>query len=228
MVGTDPFTRVSVSYWPTLLKQSDVRWLAQTNTNRSQHVVKNETQPLSLSDVDFYNQQQSCLPVYLWVTTLWNSAVSPQDTPNTSGMNASSQISPVTAQRRSAYDNDSFSYVTTGADSDQPVGAPCYQWLGCRDAGITCFPDSGSWQAQGGPAYICRDQRKCVFHDMGPLRWRRVSLKMFWMFHTTFPSYYIWDSSFTPQTHCFIQHAFRRHFWSSCLYQWVSVWSGTD
>ena len=42
---------------------------------------------------------------------------------------------------------------------------------GCRDhAGITCFPHSGSWQAQGGPAYICRDQRKCVFHDMGPLK----------------------------------------------------------
>ena len=55
--GTDHFTRVSVEakpalYWPTLLKQSDVRWLAhniQAYMNRSQHVViKNETQPRSL------------------------------------------------------------------------------------------------------------------------------------------------------------------------------------
>ena len=69
-----------------------------------------------------------------------------------------------------SYENDSFHYVTTGAESEQPVGAPCYQRVGCRDhAGITCFPHSGSWQAQGGPAYICRDQRKCVFHNMGPL-----------------------------------------------------------
>ena len=94
------------------------------------------------------------------------------DTPNfTSRMNAPSWISPITAQRRSAYDNDSFRYVTKGADSEQPVGAPCYQWVGCRDhAGITCFPHSGSWQAQGGPAYICRDQRKHVFHNMEPLK----------------------------------------------------------
>ena len=76
-------------------------------------------------------------------------------------MKLPSQISPVSAQRRRDYDNDSFSYVTTGAESDQPVGAPWYQW-GCRDAGITGFHYSGSWQAQGGPAYICRDQRKHV------------------------------------------------------------------
>ena len=79
-----------------------------------------------------------------------------------------SQISPIIAQWRSVYDNDSFHYVTTGAESEQPVGAPCYQCVGCRDhAGITGFPHSGSWQAQGGPAYICRDQS--VFYDMGPL-----------------------------------------------------------
>ena len=46
----------------------------------------------------------------------------------------------------------------------------CYQWVGYRDhAGITCFPHSGSWQAQEGPAYICRDQRR-VFYNMGPLK----------------------------------------------------------
>ena len=37
MVGTDPFMRVSVEakpalYWPSLLKQSDVKWLAHTYT----------------------------------------------------------------------------------------------------------------------------------------------------------------------------------------------------
>ena len=78
------------------------------------------------------------------------------------GWTPPSQISPITMQRRLAYDNDSFHYVTTGAESEQPVGAPCYQWVGCRDhARITCFPHSGSWQ--GGPHYICRDQRKPVF-----------------------------------------------------------------
>ena len=64
----------------------------------------------------------------------------------------------------------SLRYVTKGAESEQPVGALCYQWVGCRDhAGITGFPHSESWQAQGGPAYICRDQRKHVFYDMRPL-----------------------------------------------------------
>ena len=80
-----------------------------------------------------------------------------------------SRISPIIAQRRLAYDNDSFRYIT-GAESEQPVGVPFYQWVGCRDhAGITCFPNSRSWQAQGRPAYIFKDQRKRVFHNMGPL-----------------------------------------------------------
>ena len=70
-----------------------------------------------------------------------------------------------------AYDNNSFCYVTTGAESEQPVGALFYQWVGCRDhAGIACFPHSGSWQAQGGPVYIWRDQRKHVFRNMEPLK----------------------------------------------------------
>ena len=82
-----------------------------------------------------------------------------------------SRMSPITVQRRLAYENDPFCYVMKGADSEQPVGVPFYQWVGCRDhAGITCFPHSGSWQAQGGPVYICRDQRKRVFHNMGPIR----------------------------------------------------------
>ena len=70
-------------------------------------------------------------------------------------------------QRTPAYENDSLRYVMTGAGSEQPVGAPFHQWVGC-------FPHSGSWQAQGGLVYICRDQRKHVFHNMGPL----ISLKL--------------------------------------------------
>ena len=57
MGGTDPFTRVSVEakpalYWPSLLKQSDVKWLAHTYkltwTRAGTLSLKNETQPLSL------------------------------------------------------------------------------------------------------------------------------------------------------------------------------------
>ena len=62
-----------------------------------------------------------------------------------------------------------FRYITKGDESQQAVGAPFYQCVGCIDhAGF--FPHSGSWQVQGGPAYICRDQRKRVFHNMGPLK----------------------------------------------------------
>ena len=40
----------------------------------------------------------------------------------------------------------SFGDITKGAESEQPVGAPFYQWVGCRDdAGLVCFPHSGSW-----------------------------------------------------------------------------------
>ena len=35
-------------------------------------------------------------------------------------------------------------HVMTGAESDQPVGAPFYQWVGCRDiAGLRCFAPLG-------------------------------------------------------------------------------------
>ena len=71
-----------------------------------------------------------------------------------------------------------------GAESKQPVGALFYQWVGCRDhSGLVCFPHSGSWQVQGGPAYICRDQRKCVFHNMGPLRPAQIFLFILTMDH---------------------------------------------
>ena len=57
-----------------------------------------------------------------------------------------SDISPIIAWRRPAYENLSFHYVTTGAESEQPVGAPFYQGVGCRDdAGLVCFSQTGSW-----------------------------------------------------------------------------------
>ena len=112
----------------------------------------------------------SNLHVYLWVTTLWNTAILPPDT-----LNFTSQISPVIAQRRPAYELFSFCYVTTRAESEQPVGVPLYQWLGCRDhAGFICYPHSGSWWAQGGPVYMCRHQRKHVFHNISFLQRRLI------------------------------------------------------
>ena len=121
------------------------------------------------------NKRAICVSSYEWrhcetlLAYCWTHQTSPR------GCTPPSRISPIISQRRPAYEND-FSYVTTGAESEQPVGAPCYQWVGCRDhAGIVCFPHSGSWQAQGGPAYICRDQRKRVFHNMGPLKRRHIT-----------------------------------------------------
>ena len=103
------------------------------------------------------------------------------------GWTPPSRISPITTQRRPAYDNDSFRYVTKGAEFEQPVGAPCYQWVEWDHAGIAYFPHSGSWQAQGGPAYVCRDQRKHVFYDIGPLK-QNVSLDKN---NSDFGNYYI-------------------------------------
>ena len=179
MVGTDPFTRVSVEakpalYWPSLLKQSDVKWLAHTykltRTTAGMLSLKMKCNHClfccSVAGTEYRHwcwflqptmEQCACLTrKHCYLTA--------------GGWTPPSQISSLTVQRRPAYENDFFRQVRTGAESKQPVGAPCYQWMGCRDhAGIVCVPHSWSWQAQGGSAYICRDQRKCVFHNMGPL-----------------------------------------------------------
>ena len=144
--------------------------------------LKNETQPLSLLLFCSWDRIQALMLIYTTnnraiymssserrrcetlLSYRWTRWTPPR------GWTPPSRISCITMQRRPVYENDSFRYVTTGAESEQPVGAPCYQWVGCRDhAGITWFPHSESWQAQGGPAYICRHQRKHVFHNMGPL-----------------------------------------------------------
>ena len=94
--------------------------------------------------VDLYNQQQSnCVSsserrhCKTLLSLRWTHRTSPRRwTPL-------SRISPIITQRRPAYKNDSFPFVTKGAEIEQPVGAPFYQWVGCRDhAGITCFPHS--------------------------------------------------------------------------------------
>ena len=70
----------------------------------------------------------------------WTHRASPQ------GWMPPSQISPIIAQRRPAYENLSFHYVTIEAESEQPVGAPFYQWVGCGDdTGLISFPHSGRW-----------------------------------------------------------------------------------
>ena len=77
---------------------------------------------------------------------------------------------PLSDKWRSAYDNDSFHYVTKGAESEQPVGALCYQWVGCRDhAGLVCLFSSFRELAGSGSTSLCWEQRKRVFYDMGPL-----------------------------------------------------------
>ena len=124
------------------------------------------------------SEQRQCETLLLYH---WTHQTSPWDGPP--------RISPITTWRRPVYVNNSFRYVTTGAESEQLVGAPFYQWVGCRDhAGIACFPHSGSWQAQGGPAYICRDQRKHVFHNMGLLK--SEDLLIFWSVITSHISLY--------------------------------------
>ena len=126
-------------------------------TNQANHCVK-------------WTERFACLALSNNIVKLllycWTQQTLPQ------GWTPPSQISPITMQRRLAYENDSLRYVMKGAESEQPVGAPFHQWVGCRGhAGIACFPHSGSWQAQGGPAYIqyVETREKCGFHNMGPL-----------------------------------------------------------
>ena len=160
MGGTDPFTRVSVKakpalYWPLLLKQSNVKWLAHTYKLRGSIApsFKNETQPLSL--LLFWSGDRIKSLMLIFTTNnraicMSNSEQSHCQTllayrthrTSTRGWTPPSQISPIIVQKRPTYENLSFHYVTKGL----PVGAVFYQWLGCRDhAGLVCFPHSGSW-----------------------------------------------------------------------------------
>ena len=76
---------------------------------------------------------------------------------------------------------DSCRYIMPGAESKQPVGVPCYQWVGCRDhAGIICFPHSGSWQAQRGRLIYVETRENLFFiiwdlwNDSGESCWFNV------------------------------------------------------
>ena len=63
-----------------------------------------------------------------------------------------------------------------GAESEQPVGAPFYQWVACRDqVGIACFPHSWSWRAQGGP------EKMCGIFKMGKPAQAKNSLCQYWI-----------------------------------------------
>ena len=145
MVGTDPFTRVSVEakpawYWPSLLKQSNVKWLAHTHkltwTAAGMLLLKIKRNHClfccSVAGTEYRHwcrflqpttEQFVCLSQRHCKTLLsycWTHRTSPL------GWMPPSLISPITAQRRPAYVNDSFLYITKGAESEQPVGAPFY------------------------------------------------------------------------------------------------------
>ena len=116
------------------------------------------------------SERQHCktLLAYCWIhqTSPW-------------GWTPPSQISPIIGQRRLAYEHLSFRYIMTGAESEQPVGAPFYQWVGCRDhSELVCFPHSGGWLAQGGKVYV--DIRENVFsrYGLGLKTSRWCTLKM--------------------------------------------------
>ena len=106
----------------------------------------------------------------MWRQTCGSGAAAGSGTDTFTRVELQLLICPITAQRKLAYENLPFRYLTKGAESEQPVGELFYQWVGCRDhAGLVCFPHSGSWQAQGGPVYKCSHQRKHVFQNRGPL-----------------------------------------------------------
>ena len=53
--------------------------------------------------------------------------------------------------------------VTTGAESEQSVGAPFYQWVGCRDdAGLICFLILGVGRLRE-DQLICVETRENMF-----------------------------------------------------------------
>ena len=184
MVGTDPFTRVSVEakpalYWPSLLKQSDVKWLAHTykltwTAAGTLSLKMKSNHCLFCCSVAGTEYRHWCW--FLQPTTELFACLALSDdivkhcclTAGHTELHLRDERPPLRyllSLRRGGRP-----MIMKGADSEQPVGAPCYQWVGCRDhAGLVCFPHSGSWQAQGGPVYRCRDQRKRVFQNMRPL-----------------------------------------------------------
>ena len=156
MVGTDPFTRVSVEakpalYWPLLPKQSDVKWLTHTHTqiysNHSRHIVLKRSHCLfccSVAGTEYRhlaliftaNNREICVSnserrhCETLLSYHWTHRTSPR------GWTSPSWISPITAQRRPAYDNDSCPYLTKGAESEQLVGG---LQRPCRNCSLSSF-----------------------------------------------------------------------------------------
>ena len=101
------------------------------------------------TDVDSHNQQQSNLRLAL-SETLQNTAILALGTPNfTPGMN----VPPLGyllswCSGWPVYDNDSFCYITKGAESEHPTSG----WA-AETVKESCFPHSGGWHN--------------VFHNMG-------------------------------------------------------------
>ena len=131
MVGTDPFTRVSVeakpaSYWPLLLKQSDVKWLAHTHKLTSCHQkIKCNHHCLFCSSVAGTEYRHWCW--FLQPTTEQFGCLTLSEdvakhcylTAGHTELHLGDDI-PLRylTQRTSAYENLSFRYVTTWAESD--------------------------------------------------------------------------------------------------------------
>ena len=149
MVGTDPFMRVSVKakpslYWPLLLTQSDVKWLAHTykltGTIAGTLSLKMKCNHCvfccSVAGTEYRH-----LRWFLQPTTEQFPCLAPSD--------SIVKHCYLTAEHTQLHLGDEcppLGYLLSSrrAESEQPVGAPL--WVGCRDnAGLVCFPHSWSW-----------------------------------------------------------------------------------
>ena len=160
MVGTDPFTRVSIKakpalYWPSLLKQFDVKWLAHTN-KVTRTVAGTLSFCLFCSSVARTEYRHLCW--FIQPTTEQFACLALSD-------NIAKHCY-LTATHTKLHFEDkrpcSCRYVMTGAESGQPVGAPFYQWVGCRDHAGLILGVSRLMEDE------LRGQRKRVFYNMRP------------------------------------------------------------
>ena len=184
----------SALYWPSLLKQSDVKWLA--------HIDKlTQTAAGTLSLKMKRSHCLFCCPVagtkyrhwcwFLQPTTEEFACLALSDdiakkllayhwTHRTSPRGWAPPLSDISyhhTEEASLWTflllsrNDRTWIWTAYRSAVLPVGGlqrPCRTPL---------ISNCGSWRAQGGPVYICRVQTKHVFHNMGPLRFYGVFMQ---------------------------------------------------